>query len=82
MKRNEDRIWFDRGYSQAVSDRKIESFPARFTGIGFLVAISFFDPAFSAGIFIFWSILEYLEWRDEKKYGVDHEVPKTWEWQT
>jgi len=80
MKRNKERIWFEKGYRQAVSDKKIESFPVKFTGIGLLIALSFIEPFISLTAFVMWSIFEYFQWRDEKKYGVDYDPPREWEW--
>ena len=79
MKRNKEYIWFDRGYRQAISDKKVESFPAKFIGLGFVVSVSFFEPMLSLAAFLMWSGFEYFEWREEKKYGVDYDVPSQWD---
>ena len=80
MKRNKEWIWFERGYRQAFSDKKIESFPVKFTGIGLLIALSFIEPFIPLTAFVMWSVFEYFEWREEKKYGVDYSPPREWEW--
>lgn len=79
MKRNEDRLWFDRGYRQAMRDNSLESFWPKMIGFwGLFVVAVFYWPA-ALFILTWYSLFSYIEHRDKKKHGRDEDVPPMWE---
>lgn len=74
--RNKETMWFQKGYKQAVSDRKIESFVPRTLGIYILIALAFVDPMIPLAFFTPYAAFDYFEWRDEKTWAPDYEPPR------
>lgn len=79
MKRNTDRIEFDRGYRQACRDRKIEGFWPRIIAFWAIFIVTYVSPVITITFLIIYTIFEYSEHRDTKKYGRDEKIPPMWE---
>lgn len=79
MKRNTDRIYFDRGYRQAYRDKKIEGFWPRIVAFWAIFILSAIAWWLALTFLFIYTIFEYSEYRDSKKYGKDEKVPPMWE---
>lgn len=79
MKRNEDRLWFDRGYRQAMRDSSLDAFWPRLIGFWFLLGVAIFYWPAAVFILSWYTLFSYIEYRDKKKHGRDEDVPPLWE---
>lgn len=79
MKRNEEYIQYERGYRQAIRDKKLESFAPRTIILFILIILAFAHPIIPFLFLVLWTILDFIEWKNERKYGKDYKPPKEWE---
>lgn len=79
MKRNEKRLWFDKGYRQAIRDRELDSFWPTIISVWCLFAMTTWKWQVALALLIGYTVFEYMEYRDRKKYGEDEKTPSVWE---
>jgi len=77
MDRNEDRYWYDKGYSDGVQDTKKDSYIPRIIGMVTLTVLLFFDQYWILGFVIIWIAFTLQEWYDKKKHH-ESDPPDQW----
>ena len=76
MTRNQDRLYYDRGYSDGVKDTKRDSVIPRILGVSFLSLLLVLDQYWILGFVIVWAAFELSEWRDLDKYHESNPPPQ------
>lgn len=77
MKRNEDRIWYEKGYSDGVQDTKKDSKIPKIIGVACLSALLLFNQFWILGFVVMWALFDLEEWRDLKKWH-ESDPPEMW----
>lgn len=86
MDRNDDRWWFDRGYSLGVVETQRDAVIPRLILVWTVFAATVWNPLLAAPFLVLYTIWTLLDWRDrrdqaEHKRDV-HDPGPTWNWQT
>lgn len=78
MKRNRDRMYYDKGYSDGVKNAKKNRRIPKLVGAVILLAVATVD-VLTAWAFLFtFAVFEVTEWYDNHKYH-DPNPPPAWE---
>jgi len=78
MKRNENRYWYDKGYSDGVQDTKKDAKIPKILGVVNLCILLFFNQYWILAFVILWIAFDLQEWHDLKKYH-ESDPPEQWE---
>jgi len=83
--RNDDRYWYDRGYSLGVTETERDHAIPRLVGYGLVFSGALWNPTLTGVFLALFTAREILWWRDrcdeaEHKREV-HDPGPTWEWQ-
>lgn len=83
--RNEDKIWYDRGYSLGVVETKRDAVIPRLIGYGSVFCGALIDPLVTGAFLVMYMVFEILTWRDRREsaeFKREHNDPgPTWNWQ-
>jgi hypothetical protein len=79
MKRNEERIWFNKGYREGCNDTRKDAFWPKIIGVWSLILVSWWHLPVALIFLAFYTAFEYFEYRDREKFRPDVEVPPLWE---
>ena len=83
--RNEDRFWFDEGYSLGATETKRDAVLPRLVGYGMVFGGALWDPLVTGTFLALYALFEISWWHDrcdEAEWKREHADPgPTWEWQ-
>lgn len=77
MKRNDNRTYYDRGYSDAVQERRKDAAVPKVLGVGMLTAFLLADQYWFLGFVVIWAAFELVEKWDLEKYH-ESDPPPQW----
>jgi len=77
VKRNENRYWYDKGYSDGTQDTKKDSKLPKVIGVVSLSALLVFDQYWVLAFVIIWVAFELEEKYDLEKWH-ESEPPEQW----
>ena len=77
MKRNENRTWYDKGYSDGVQDTIKDSKLPKLIGVACRSILLVFDQYWILAFVVIWGLFELQEWHDKNKYH-ESNPPKQW----
>lgn len=78
MKRNENRIWYDKGYSDGTQDKRKESTVPKLIWIGILTTLLVFDQYWIIAFVVIYAGFEIQAWYDLQKHH-EPNPPEIWE---
>lgn len=85
LEQNDNRIWYDRGYSLAKSEARKESAVPILIGSWSLVGMMYFDPMIAIAFLIMYSLFKIQEYEDAKANSERkremYDPGQKWEWQ-
>jgi len=79
MKRNENRTWYDKGYSDGVTATKQDGIVPRVIGVLCLSLLLFYDIYWPLAFVSIWAVFSLQEWWDNRKYHEPTDPPEVWE---
>ena len=83
--RNEDRFWFDEGYSLGATETKRDAVWPRLIGYGLVFGGTLWDPLVTGTFLTLFALFTLSDWRDlrdEAEWKREHADPgPTWKWQ-
>jgi len=68
MKRNNNRIIYDRGYRDACSDKRRDATIPKLIGVACLTALLVFDQYWILAFVVIYGAFELQEWHDLRKH--------------
>jgi len=78
MKRNDNRLWYDKGYSDGTQDTKKDSTLPAVIGVVCLSALLVFDQYWILGFVVLWMAFELEEWWVLNKYHESDPPEREW----
>jgi len=82
--RNDDRWWYDRGYSLGVAETQRDAVFPRLIGAWTLFGMTLWEPAVAAtflGIYTLWTVADWRDRRDEAEHKRElHDPGSAYEW--
>jgi len=78
MKGNENRYWYDKGYSDGVQNTKKDSAIPKIIGTVFLSALLAVDQYWILGFVVIWIVFTLQEWYDKRKHH-ESDPPERWQ---
>ena len=79
MKRNDNRIWYNKGYSDGVQATKKDAKVPKAIGVVCLTALLMADQYWILAFVILWLMFDLQEWYGLKKYHEPSDPPKVWD---
>lgn len=76
--RNDDRFYYDRGYSLGVAETKRDATIPRLIGYGSLFAATLWEPTIAGaffGFYVVFALMDYRDRRDEVEHKRDLHDP-------
>lgn len=65
---NNDRHWYDRGWSDAIQQQKKDDTVPRVIGVVCLTALLCFDQYWIIGFVMLWAIMSLFDWYDTARW--------------
>jgi len=78
MKRNEDREWYDKGYSDGVKDTQQDARIPKSIGLVCISTLLVFNQYWILGFVSLYVTFEFFQFYDESKYP-ETSPPKMWQ---
>ena len=66
LEANDDRWWYDRGYSLGVTETKRDAVIPRLIGGWTLLGAALWDPVIAAVFLVLYTLFTLLNWRDHR----------------
>jgi len=83
--RNDDRMWYDRGYGLGVVETKRDAVIPRLIGYGFVFGGALWDPLVTGAFLGMYALFTLATWRDRQREAEFkrefHDPGPTWGWQ-